>query len=340
MTEQDAAEAVRELSDSRFKYYRPLADAVPTLVAEAQDPKRIFTGIPEIDDRTRGIGRGHLCEIIGYSHSGKTLVLTHILRKNPKARWLYFAPDETRALVLVKLAAIELSTPAEQLEAKMAAGDPDVIRQVTRVAEELFPNVVLIDRSPLDADTLNGVYDEVVEKVWGGEPPDGVIIDFMDLFQYGDAEGGMLQKFNYIKGWGITKYVPLIVVHQTSRTSGKGGQEIGIDSGSHGGETHGTFLIGVWRERNGILNELKELRSKRSPSSADQERIEELLYDLTIAEHHLSVNLVKNKRPGGKTHEEPIYMEIEDGTGALVHMQGGDLPNQWKQESLRGTEEF
>ena len=316
-----------------FRFYRPLADAVDQLVAEAQDDQRLFTGIEEIDRLTRGIGRGHLAEIIGYSHSGKTLVVLHILRKNNKARWLYFAPDETRTLVLAKLAAIHLSIPAEDLEAKIRDGDAETIGLVRRVATEEYPNLVLVD-APLDMDTINGTYDEVVENVWDGQPPHGVILDFMDLFRHGDGDGAMLQKFNAIKGWGIQRYVPVIVVHQTSRTSGKSGQEISIDSGSHGGETHATFLIGVWRERSAILAELKELRAKRNRQPADNNRIAELDQDLAQADFELCVNLAKNKRPGGRTHEDPIYMEIEHGTGALVQLFDGARSTQWQQMTM------
>ena len=232
-----------------YKHYRPLTDAANLIVAEAQDDHRIFLGIPEFDQEMRGIGRGHLCNIVGFSHSGKTLVLLKILENNPTKRIAYFAPDETQALVLTKVTSITHGVGARELESQVAKGDRAAIDLLRSTATEKYPNLAVFDGTLTPRTMSEGLAE--AEEVWG-EKVDLIIIDYVDLFEHGES---VPQKFNWLKAFGIDHYVPMIAIHQASRSSGSNGKEMDIDSGGYGGEQQATFLIGVRRKE-------AELRAK------------------------------------------------------------------------------
>src|SRR5690606_3797101 len=104
-------------------HYRPLTEAIGDFVTEAQDTHRIYTGIQQLDAQMRGIGRGHLALVVGYTHNGKTLFVTHMLRHNKDKRIAFFTPDETQTLILAKLAAVESGVAAQELEQLVAQRD-------------------------------------------------------------------------------------------------------------------------------------------------------------------------------------------------------------------------
>lgn len=308
-----------------YRHYRPLTEAVQTFVHEAQDTKRIFTGIEQFDAQMRGIGAGHLCMVVGYNHSGKTLVLLHMLRHNRDKRIAMFIPDEPQALVLAKLASISTGVPAVELERRVASGDTDAITLLKETAAVEFPNLIVFDKPMLPGD-MEAAYDEA-EEVWG-RPCDLVVVDFLDLVQAGET---VQQKVEFIKGFGSRHEVPVVLIHQTSRSAGADGRKMTISSGSMGGEAYATFMIGVRRKKAQFLSEIEELeeRVNRSGSESARERLDALRYDLAIHEYTLSVNLTKNKRPGGGLVDEMDF-ELYGETGQLVPLRSGDLPAQYR----------
>lgn len=306
-----------------YRYYKPLQSAADLVIAEAQDQHRIYTGIPEFDYEMRGIGRGHLCNIVGYSHSGKTLVLLKILLENADKRIAYFAPDETQSLVLTKLAALVSGVSARELEHQISQRDSKAISLLRSVAEDRFPNLAVFDGT-LTPTTMTNAYKEVTQEVWH-DSCDLVIVDYVDLFEHGETAP---QKFNWLKAFGIDEYLPLIAVHQTSRSAGAQGREMDIDSGNFGGEQHATFQLGVRRKESEYRAKLSDERRKANP---DPGKINDLERELALHQYTLTVNLVKNKRPGGRRHGE-IDFEIEAGTGALKQLEGGDLPAQYRRD--------
>ena len=327
LTDADLIEgwgALEEESKNRnYLYYRPLSDAAKSTVSEAQDQQRVFTGIDAFDTETRGIGRGHLLNIVGYSHSGKTLLLLKMLMENKAKRIAYFCPDETASLVLVKLTAILTGIGARDLEARIASGDSEAIHLLTETATTHFPNLAVFDGG-LTPTKMDEAYTELVEDVWGTDADTFGIVDYVDLM---DDCGEVPQKFNWLKAFGKAKNVPMILIHQTSRSAGSAGKAMTLSSGNFGGEQHATFQIGVRRKKNSIMAELADARSKAQPNA---EKIAELQHDLLIHEYTITVNLVKNKRPGGACVDE-IDFELDVATGAMYPLAEGDMPYQWSQ---------
>ena len=337
ITEQEAQDAWATLEAEAakpkvYRHYVPLADAADATVAEAQDMQRIYTGVQEFDTEMRGVGRGHLLNIVGYSHSGKTLFLLLMLQANKHKRIAYFCPDETASLVLVKLTAMITGVGARELERRVSEGDQEAIELLKATALVHFPNLAVFEDG-LTPHFMEAAYNELKEEVWDGKDAEMVIVDYVDLLQ--DAGDTAATKFNWLKAFGKLKNLALVLIHQTSRSAGSDGKAMKIDSGNFGGEQHATFMVGVRRKKNSILSELGELRSKATPNI---ERIQELESDLKIHEYTITLNLVKNKRPGGNTVDE-IDFELDIETGNIRRLPADGIPEQYSRNHSLASKE-
>ena len=281
----------------KFRHYKPFVDAVKTYVNEARDGERIMFGIPEFDQQIRGVGRSQLCIINGFSHSGKTLLLAHILRHNRHKRVAYFTPDEPAQLVLAKLASAQSGVPADEIEDRIASGDETAVEILRRTALDDFPLLTVFDK-PLRGEDMDAALAEA-EMVWG-DSAELVVVDFLELLSAGET---VPQKGEFVKAFGSNHHVPVILIHQTSRTAGKDGAAQTISSGAYGGETLATFQLGVWRKKAALAAALVEVRDKiaRAANGATAvmlEQQEDLTHELARAEFTLTVAITKNKRPG------------------------------------------
>lgn len=312
-----------------YRYYKPLEEAADEFVAYAETPeKRVYTGIAPIDAQMRGIGPGEVCNVNGYSHSGKTLVLMEMLRANRHRRVMYFCPDEPRTLTLVKLACLTNGMNALTLEQLIASGDTAAGKLLRDTASKDYGNLAVFDQAVTLTD-MDRAYEEVTDAM--GEEPELVVFDYLELLTGGGDD--VPSKANGLKAWGRRRNVPMLVLHQTSRTAGAEGREITISSGAFGGEQQATHIIGVRRRIFEIRARIREIKERlQSPTGKDPERFQQALqsleYDEQIHRHTVTVNLVKNKRVGGELIEDGIDFEIEQGTGRLRPLYG-ELPQQY-----------
>lgn len=307
-------------------YYRPLEDAAHEFVRWAQSPhERIYTGFADLDREMRGIAAGEMCLVIGYSHSGKTLTLLQMLIENRDKNVVYFVPDEPRTLVLIKLACVMHGVNAIDLERQIAADNPEAIQLLKNTATQHFPNLAVFDQSMALSD-MEKSFAEVTD-LWG-QKPDLVVFDYLELLQGGGED--VPSKANTLKAWGRRHDVPLLVLHQTSRSSGSDGKRLTISSGAFGGEQQATHIIGVRRKRFEIEAQIRELQEKvdKSASERAMEQLDLLKYEARIHAHTLTINLVKNKRPAGTLIDDMDY-EIEEGTGRLSRLGDQELPEQF-----------
>lgn len=338
MTDDEIAARLAEFESagSDFRYYVPFEDAASEYVRFSRDTeRRIYTGIPEFDGAMRGVSPKELCLINGFAHSGKTVFVTQVMGANRHRRIVLFTPDETRVLVLVKLACAAEGVSAEYLEHRLADGDPwaeDVLR---RTASELYPHLAVFDELT-SLDSMSYALDEV-HKAWGDQP-EAVIIDYADLIDAGteDTPG----KLNAIKRWGKNHDIPLFLLHQTSRTAGSAGAKMRIDSGSYGGEQQATFVIGVRRKRaqyQAMVDDL-ELRIATSQKDTDKLRhmLEDARYELNKHLNTVTFSLVKNKRPPGRLVDDTDFT-LDPETGVVVPLGHTATPpsiQQWEQQEF------
>ncbi len=310
---------------SEYRMYEPLAEAAHSFVRWAQSPhERIHLGLNQIDNEMRGIASGELAMMIGYSHGGKTLLLLHSLQHNRDRHVAMFIPDEPRQLILTKLTCIRHGLDARELERRVAIDDKDAIDLLRQTAEEEFPNLAVFDQ-PLNGLDMERAYNEVCD-VWG-QIPDLVVVDYLDLMDAGET---VPDKATFLKSFGRRHDIPMLVLHQTSRSSGADGVKLSMSSGAYGGEQQATSIIGVRRKKYSIAAEINEINAKldRSHSERSIERLDELRYNMRIHEYTMTVSLLKNKRPAGQLVDD-IDFEIDLTTGKLTALHNGDLPRQY-----------
>lgn len=327
----DLAGLLNAAPPSEYRMYSPLSDAADSFVRWAQSPQeRVYLGIPKIDNELRGIAPGEIAMMLGFAHGGKTLLLLHALRHNRDKHIALFIPDEPRQLVLTKLTCIHHRIDARELEARVAADDADAIELLRRTAEEDFPNLAVFDQ-PLTGADMERAYGEVCD-VWG-RVPELVVVDYLDLVEAGET---VPDKATFLKSFGRRHDIPMLVLHQTSRTAGADGAKLTMSSGSYGGEQQATSIIGVRRKKYQIMAEINELVEKldRSHNERAVERLDFLRHDLKIHEFTVTVSLLKNKRPAGQLVDD-VDFELDINTGRLRELNG-ELPSQYRQQKLYG----
>lgn len=320
-------------SSPEYRMYEPLSETVHSFVRWAQTPyERIHLGLPQIDDEMRGIAAGEMAMLIGYAHGGKTLLLLNSLISNRDKHIAFFIPDEPRQLVLTKLTCLYHNIDARELERRVACDDPHAIDLLRQTAEENFPNLAVFDQALNGAD-MEKAYDEVC-NVWGTSP-ELVIVDYLDLVTAGES---VPEKATFLKSFGRRHDVPLLVLHQTSRTAGAEGHKLTMSSGAYGGEQQATAIVGVRRKKYAIMAEINEIMFKQNKNHSQEamDRLDALRYEARIHEYTLTVSLLKNKRPAGQLVDDVDY-EINLTTGKLKPLPAFDLPEQFRNEQFRNT---
>jgi archaellum biogenesis ATPase FlaH len=310
--------AARAILSRQRHFFTPFEEAAGEYVAWSRSPgTRIYTGIDEFDSVMRGVAPKELCLIVGYAHSGKTVFTTQVLLHNKHRRIALFTPDETRVLVLVKLASILYGVSAEEIEQRLYSGDSEMEEELRDVARRHFPNLAVFDElSELGA--MDKALDEV-EAHWG-DKCEAIVIDYADLIT-GVGED-VPSKMNAIKAWGKKRNCAVFLLHQTSRTSGSAGRKMKIDSGGFGGEQQALFLIGVRRKKNQYLALIEELEEKiatsGNPNAVDryEDQLRTAQYELQCHENTITFSLVKNKRPPSRLVDDTDFV-LDAQTGRV-----------------------
>lgn len=324
-------------SKASFNYYVPLVRAADDYVHWAQTPhERIYLGFADIDQQMRGIAPSEMCLINGYSHSGKTLALLQILVANRDKRVVYFCPDEPRTLTLIKLACVTHGLDANMLEQQVANNDHEAISVLRNTALEYFPNLAVFDQtiSLIDMERALAEYSDAIGD------PQLIVVDYLDLITGGGED--IPSKANSIKAFGKRHNIPLLVLHQSSRTAGADGKKMTISSGAFGGEQQATHIIGVRRKRFEIEGHIRELQEKLDRATNTEriiEKIESLQYELRIHQDTVTLNLVKCKRPASQLLDDMDFI-IESGTGRLSRLESGVLPYRDDRPKVQSSEDL
>lgn len=308
-------------TDLAYEHYRPLREAADEFIAWAATPtERVYTGIRELDAAMRGTAPGELTIIQGFTHSGKTLLVTELILNNADTPLVLFTPDETRPLVLTKLTSALHGVGARELEQRIQADDKSARELLINTAEQ-YCNLAIFDESVSVVD-MDNMLDETLHAL--GRKPKGVIFDYAELLEGPDD---VKAKMTALKAWGKRQKVAMFVLHQTSRTSGSGGRKVGIDSGAYGGEQQATHVIGVRRKKYmhmAMITLLEEkIANATNPKSIEEykSRIRQIeTVELPRDLDTVTVSLVKNKRPPCDLVDDIDY-KIDQGTGRVRRIE-------------------
>jgi hypothetical protein len=312
----EAAHKIRVAPEPRL--FVPFVQAADEYERWSSHPEeRIYTGIAPLDAAMRGIAPGQIGMLIGYNHAGKTVVATHMLIHNNDRRVLLFSPDETRMALAVKLTCAVAGVNAETLEERIREGDEQAASLVRRCITNQFPTLAVCE-DMLDLNEMSRYMREVTDA-WGAKP-ELVIYDYLQLLPGFDA---VPQQMSALKGWGKREDVPVVVLHQTSRSSGADGKKISIDSGAFGGEPLATFVIGVRRKKSEFLAKIEAIREQMESPNISSEKHERLVRvqldlqdELTRHENTISVSLVKNKTPPSRLVDD-LDFDLDADTGRM-----------------------
>lgn len=304
-----------------YEHYRPLRNAADEFISWAKNEKdRVYTGIRELDEAMRGTAPGELTIVQGFTHSGKTLLVTELILNNPDTPLVLFTPDETRPLVLTKLTSALHGVGARELEQRIRADDVHATELLVSTADK-YSRLAIFDESISVVD-MDNMMDEV-RHAMGGQPK-AVIFDYAELLEGPDD---VKSKMTALKAWGKRQQVAMFVLHQTSRTSGSGGRKVGIDSGAYGGEQQATHVIGVRRKKYMHMAMMAVLEEKianaTNPKAIEEykSRIRQIeTVDLPRDMDTVTVSLVKNKRPPCDLVDDIDY-RIDLGTGRVRRIE-------------------
>ena len=307
--------------------YVPLDAAVDDYIEFSKHPEnRVWTGIQEIDEATRGLAPGELALINGFAHNGKTVLVVELLLKNEGKVCVLFTPDETRTAVLVKLASAEWGISAEEFERRLNQGDPEAERMLREVAHR-FRNLAVFDEN-VSLHTMDRAVKSVTEALG---PIAFCVFDYADLLTSDlDTKG----KLKALKAWGKEHKIPFFVLHQSSRSQGSGGQKVTMTSGGYGGESEAFIMIGVRRKINMFKEQIASLEERAENTTNDKaysrimEKIRYIQDDL-IPRHRdtITLNLTKNKRPPMKLVDD-VDFKLDQETGRLLRIRfDGDDPD-------------
>lgn len=341
MDEQDALARLEALQAATGAY-RPLTEAADEYQRFAETPGlRIYTGIPEFDAVMRGTAPGELTIIQGFAANGKTVLATELMMNNTHEPLVLYTPDETRVLVLTKLASAETGISADEFERQLFRENQEYRDKLREVAERYHKLVVYDDSVTLHS--MDRLFDEAERGL--GERPKGVIFDYVE--QLADAID-VKAKIDGLKRWGKEHNVAMIILNQVSRTSGAGGKRLAIDSGMYGGESQATHMIGVRRKKNYYWAQIRDIEERLDQATNPQmiQRLEQRLIDIRYHEmprHEdtVSFSLLKNKRPPGTLLDE-IDFRLDPQTGRIYPIGGGEpgipSPDDWIEGGGSATE--
>jgi len=313
--------------------YKPLTQAALEYQDFSENPHlRVYTGIPRFDECMRGTAPGELTIIQGFAANGKTVLATELMIHNEQNPMLLFTPDETRVLVLTKLASALTGINAEEYERQLARQNEEYRIKLMEIAER-YHKLCVYDESV----TLHQM-DRMLEQAEQGlgERPKAVIFDYVE--QLGDAIDTKA-KIDGLKRWGKQHRLAMIVLNQTSRTAGAGGKRMKIDSGMYGGESQATHMIGVRRKKNYYIEAIIDIEGRLDTATNPaiiqrlEQRLMEIKYDL-MPRHvdTITLSLLKNKRPPGRLLDDMDF-RLDPDIGRITPLGDGEppmpTPDQW-----------
>jgi hypothetical protein len=226
----------------------------------ATDPiPRIGFGMDWFDRPTGGgLARSEIAMFMAFSSVGKTTFALNVVRNNPHIPVLFISLEMNWRMVAARLAAMELPSTTQNLEARLRAGD--MIPELLNV-ENKYRAFVCDDTPRLTLKQASESFEAASKMI--GTPPRLVLWDYMGLI----GGGGMMNKSEQIskvaeglRDWNRQHDCASVVLHQITKAEG-GHEPLDLGSGKYGGYEPMDYVCGAYAPR--LNKELTESEFNR-----------------------------------------------------------------------------
>lgn len=239
------------------------------------DTVRMSTGFKEIDDKIRGINPGEVMGIMGRANVGKTLTITelcnNLAKSNKDTPTVIFSLEMQSTqlqerMIVQALGMKELNgvSPGRQLEEMIKTNDERAMKSLEWL-KEFHKNVIVVDTPGLSVDDMDRILNDI-EATKFHAPVQRVIVDHLTIIR---TEGKSDYERTSIAIKAFRNMIRRrrtccgIILIQTSRKGGTGGDPLSMDDARNSGEIEETldFMVGCWRPELKALAEVEKLRA-------------------------------------------------------------------------------
>lgn len=219
-------------------------------VMKGDHGQRVYLGYPSLDDKIRGIRPGQVMGLMARAGVGKTALVCNLIaninRRERPHPVLFFSLEMPASEIAARIYSIDTGNNPRKVEEyfEKSMNDPRIAEWTRKY--RLF---VTVDDPGLTVKELEEKYNEAT--VYIGDSIPLVIIDYLGLLK--GHGGSSYERVSTIardlKNLAKRLSCAVIVLVQTSREGGNGGERITLSSARDSGvvEESMDFLLGAWR---------------------------------------------------------------------------------------------
>lgn len=275
------------LTPAEQRGFKTISDHVKDLHAFAANPRqRIRPGIESLNFLTDGPAAGEVYTFLGRSFSGKSLVATHVMAKNPETPMIFFSLEMPARMALMRLYSqvfeVEQKTVQDQVKRRALPAMFDEL-------QDKIPFHVIHEGSGMTLGDMRVILEQYEE--YYGRRPEAVLVDYLELIQGGSGEGHFQTESisKRLKDWAKREQVAVFLLHQTNRSE-KEWDPPTADSARGAGFTEADVVVGMWRPG-------------RDPGLGEIERKKE--------QDTVLMNVIKNRINGRTTGGKNVELTLD-----------------------------
>jgi hypothetical protein len=285
---------------------------------EAATGRRVYLGLPQLDETISGLRRGEVCGLMGRPGIGKTLVLAHVT---------HGAAEQGLAHVL-----FSLEMPAAQIVARLQQrvfelgrhGREDAARSGTLKParyRDIFGSLLIVDTPGLSVAQMEGLLGRIMSGPFKGRPLGLVTIDHLGLIG-GDRRLTTYDRVSVqareIKELAKRFECSVMLAIQVNRESGgDGSRELGLGSARDSG---------VVEEAMDYLVGLRRLDRSLTLSPYEREKYQNVIFAKVIKNRHGDIDTRETAYrlyPVGLRLEEDRHVQAEQNDVARIASMAG-----------------
>lgn len=238
------------------------------------DTLRMSFGFKELDELLRGLNPGEIAALMGRANTCKTLMSTDMVDKmaalGKGVPTVLFSLEMPSTSITERMITQFLHvrtegdlSPSKVIEEKVRDGDPETMEWLTklRIAHH---HLVIIDTPGLSVKDMERLLD-YVEAHHFHEPVRMIVVDHLQIMR---SEGATdysrtTAAAKDLRDMTRRRQIGTIVLVQTSRKGGSGGDPVSMDDGRDSGaiEEVMDFIFGIWRPELKALAEMEKIRA-------------------------------------------------------------------------------